>query len=290
MKMKKDFENKVVFNRAVVAAAFSPRLVAVLNEAHRLLKFLGTWPIIVHVGEDNPSNHIRLEEAVERSEFRDHPPICLVRSGHPAEALIGVAHEYDADLIVAGALKKEGLFKYYLGSVARKLARNAPMSVLLQTDPQVKPQPLRKIHCAVEYDEESKNAVQIACSIAALNDTRDLYVTHSFRMPGWEEKKNFPVDIEEIRSIYHSEDTRLEKFLKQFKSCGLPYHMQSIYENSRSTTLNFTRQLEANMLIVPASKSRTGLWNRIVPHDMELALQNLPCSLLLVRKSGEIDS
>ena len=97
-----------VFKKAVVAAAFSPRLTAVLNESHRLLKLLGTWPIIIHVGEETPSERSKLEEAIDRSDFRDHPPICFVRNGHPADVLIDIAREYKADLIVAGALKKEG--------------------------------------------------------------------------------------------------------------------------------------------------------------------------------------
>ena len=134
-----------VYNRAVVAVGFSPRLNAILNESHRILKAFGTLPIIVHVGEDNSANRIRLEEAIDHSNFRHHPPIYLIRPGQAAEILADAAREYKADLIIAGALKKEGLFKYYFGSVARTLARNAPCSVMLFTEPKIKPTDLDRM-------------------------------------------------------------------------------------------------------------------------------------------------
>ena len=280
-----DKEYEPIFKRAVVAAAFSPRLIAVLNEAHRILKILGTWPIIVHVGEDTVANRTKLEEGIERSNFKDHPPIHLIRTGHPADVLIEVAKEYHADLIVAGAMKKEGLFKYYLGSVARNLARHAPCSVLLFTDPQINPKPIEKIHCAVEYDDESRLAVEVAANIAYYAGTRDLYLTHSFRMQQWEDRKKFPEDTEEIKKVYKEEEEKLRKFLGQFNFWNLQYHIQCLYENSRSSTLKFTREMGADLFIVTGPRNRLGLWDRLFPHDLELALMDLPCSLLLVRKS-----
>jgi nucleotide-binding universal stress UspA family protein len=275
-----------IFKKAVVGVAFSPRLNAVLNEAHRLLKILGTWPIIVHVGEDTSSNRIKLEEAIERSNFKNHPPIFLIRSGSASDVLVSVAKEYHADLIVAGALKKEGLFKYYFGSVARNLARNAPCSVMLFTDPHVKPEPMEKLHLAAEYDPEAELAVNVASSVASSAGTKELYITHTFQIPAWEEKKQVPRETDEIKKIYQKEDEKLQKFLKKFDFYGFSVHTRCLYERNRATTLNFTRQVHASLLIIAAPINRLGLWDRLFPQNLELALQNLPCSLLLTRKSS----
>ncbi|MBD3378764.1 hypothetical protein GF406_27300 [candidate division KSB1 bacterium] len=269
-----------IYKRAVVAAGFSPRLTAILNESHRLLKILGTWPIIVNVGEDNPANKHRLEEAIERSNFRDHPPIFMIRSGPAADVLMDVAKEYHADLIVAGALKKEGLFKYYFGSVARNLARNAPCSVMLFTEPQVKPDELKKIHCAVEYDNEAHMAVQVATNIAYYSGAQELYLTHTFRTSDLDENQ-----AKEIRKIYADEDNKLKEFLSQFDFSGINHHTRSLHDSNRQSTLSFTRDIDADLLVVASSRDRLGLWDRLFPHDLELALQNLPCSLLLTRPS-----
>ncbi len=272
-----------VFKRAVVAAAFSPRLTAVLNESHRLLKMMGTWPIIVHAGDETASQRIKLEEAIDQSNFKKHPPICFVRNGNPADVLIDVAKEYDADLIVAGALKKEGFLKYYLGSVARSIARHAPCSVLLMTEPQIKPMPLQRIHCAVEYDDEARLAVQVAINIAQELGTRDLFFTHTFRIPDLADKKTLSNDAKKIKDIYKKEDDKLKSFIAEFDTEGISFQTRCLNEKSRSTTLDLTREIMADLFIVHGPRSRLNLWDRLFPQQLELALQNLPCAMLMTR-------
>ncbi len=272
-----------IYKRAVVAAGFSPRLTAILNESHRLLKILGTWPIIINVGEDTLANKHRLEAAIERSNFCEHPPIFMIRPGPAADVLMDVAKEHHADLIVAGALKKEGLFKYYFGSIARGLARNAPCSVMLFTEPRVKPDELKKIHCAVEYDDEAHMAVQVAANIAYYSGSRELYLTHTFRTSDFDEVKTKERQASEIRQIYADEDKKLKDFLSQFDFSGITHHTRCLHDSNRQTTLSFTRDVDADLLVVAASRDRLGLWDRLFPHDLEIALQNLPCSLLLTR-------
>ncbi len=275
--------DEAIFKKAVVAAAFSPRLTAVLNEAHRILKLLGAWPIIVHVGEESPATRIRLEEAIDRSHFHDHPPICIVQEGAPADVLIDVAKQYDADLIVAGALAKEGLFKYYLGSVARSIARHAPCSVLLFTEPQTKPRPIERIHCAVEYREGSKKAIKVAARLAGSLQTKSLYFTHSFTSNEIKEEKQHPKGPDAVRRIYQQEDEKLNTFIKELGALDIPYETRCLYDQSLSTTLDFTREIKADLFIITGPMDRFSLWNRIFPQNLELALQHLPCDLLLIR-------
>ena len=282
--MNTNISNKIVFKKAIVAAAFSPRLHEVMNESHRLLKMLGTWPVIVHVGEETYATRTRLEEEIDRTNFKTHPPVCIVRSGHPAEVLAQVAVEQNADLIVAGALTKERGIKYYLGSVARTLARNAPCSVLLFTDPQTKPLPINRIHCAIDYEEEDEYAVNIAAGISFWAKSRDLYFTHSFKKLEWQDKKHLPNTLGEIKEAYKKEDLRLKEFLARSDMDGKEYSARTLYEKNRAVTLSFTREIQSNLLIVPGQKNRLGLLDRVFPHELELALQNLPCSLLITKK------
>lgn len=285
--LSNEYENYLdappVFAKAVVAAAFSPRITAVLNEAHRILKLLGTWPIIVHVGDESPTTRVRLEEAIDRSHFGEHPPVCIIQHGNPADVLIQVAVEHKADLIVAGALAKEGLFKYYLGSVARTIARQAPCSVLLFTEPQVKPQPLHKIHCAVEYREGAQSAVRVAAALAAYARTRYLYYTHSFTSEEIEEKRRVENRSELIRQFYQKEDEKLKSYIKGVGVEDVQYEARCLYDYARSTTLNFTREVQADLFIIHGPTDRFSLWNRMFGQDLELALQHLPCSVLLTR-------
>jgi len=53
------------------------------------------------------------------------------REGDPAQTIIDVAADTDADLIVIGAQGNTGLRRFMLGGVAGKLAHHAPRSLLI---------------------------------------------------------------------------------------------------------------------------------------------------------------
>ena len=55
----------------------------------------------------------------------------LLIDGEPAEALLQTADEYDADLIVIGALRDVSIADRLLGTVARVIVRRAPCDVLI---------------------------------------------------------------------------------------------------------------------------------------------------------------
>ena len=56
------------------------------------------------------------------------------REGDPAQTIIDVAADVDADLIVIGAQGNTGLRRFMLGGVAGKLAHHAPRSLLIVRD------------------------------------------------------------------------------------------------------------------------------------------------------------
>jgi nucleotide-binding universal stress UspA family protein len=56
------------------------------------------------------------------------------REGDPAQTIIDVADEHNADLIVVGARGTTGVRRFMLGSVAAKLSHHAPSSLLIVRD------------------------------------------------------------------------------------------------------------------------------------------------------------
>jgi nucleotide-binding universal stress UspA family protein len=53
------------------------------------------------------------------------------RDGDPAEAILDVAQEQKADLIVVGNRGLTGIERFLLGSVSSKLSHHAPCSVMI---------------------------------------------------------------------------------------------------------------------------------------------------------------
>jgi nucleotide-binding universal stress UspA family protein len=67
------------------------------------------------------------EQAAEAGlEYETYP-----RIGNPADALLDVAEERDADLIVVGNKGMTGAKRFLLGSVPNKVSHHAPCSVLI---------------------------------------------------------------------------------------------------------------------------------------------------------------
>jgi nucleotide-binding universal stress UspA family protein len=274
-----------LFERTVIAAAFSPRAQAVLNEAHYLVSLVGSKAIVVHVGERTPQNSSKLEKSIAESNFGSNPDLTLeLRAGDPEEVLVQVAKDYRADLIIAGALPKETFFKYYMGSVARNLARNAPCSVLLYSEPQPEPIAFSKIHCAVEYHRGADIAVQLAARLACVTDVRDLYFTHAFHIAESTLKGKKVISPDDYKKMYSKQDVKLQTYLSKHVVDTITYHAQCMHEQDTSPSMAFTKDMGADLFIINGPKQQYGLWHRLFPNDLEQTLQDLPCSILIARR------
>jgi nucleotide-binding universal stress UspA family protein len=53
------------------------------------------------------------------------------REGHPAEVIIDIANQEQADLIVVGSRGLTGIKRYLLGSVSSKVSEHAPCNVMI---------------------------------------------------------------------------------------------------------------------------------------------------------------
>jgi nucleotide-binding universal stress UspA family protein len=72
-----------------------------------------------------------LREAVEEHEDAGVELETFARQGDPADAILDVAEEREADLIVVGNKGMTGAKRFLLGSVPNKVSHHAPCSVLI---------------------------------------------------------------------------------------------------------------------------------------------------------------
>jgi nucleotide-binding universal stress UspA family protein len=80
----------------------------------------------------------------------------------PSTAICARARETHADLIVQGTRGRSGLAHVLLGSVAERVARLAPCTVLTAHAGSPEPRPLRKLLVASDFSDESRAAVALA--------------------------------------------------------------------------------------------------------------------------------
>jgi nucleotide-binding universal stress UspA family protein len=81
----------------------------------------------------NPREDVEgiLEDAMDYARDEDIDAACHARQGDPADAILDVAEETNADLIVVGNKGMTGARRFLLGSVPNKVSHHAPCSVLI---------------------------------------------------------------------------------------------------------------------------------------------------------------
>ncbi len=277
------------YNTVVVGVAFSPNIQANVFEALRMSKMFNASLVMVHVGEKTNEKETALDKIISSFDVAIPDYRVLWKAGNPAEVLLGACAGENADLLILGAIKREGLLKYYLGSVARKLTRKAPCDVLLLIKPSID---------------------RVACSSGVVNGLahpkteeaidRAFYVLSSLGAQKLTIVEEIPEDsvaikVDDDRSLRKStiakeriklrENSRVQRLLndipEQVKE-NLELIVQPIFGRRGYSIGHYARVSRADLLVMNAPSKLT-LWDRLFPHDLEYILSDLPTDVLIVR-------
>jgi nucleotide-binding universal stress UspA family protein len=112
--------------RVELVSAYEPVSGQRLREEHQQVPEDMQW--MVNPREDVDAT---LEDAVKVAEEAGVETETYARQGDPADAILDVAEETKADLIVVGNKGMTGARRFLLGSVPNKVSHHAPCSVLI---------------------------------------------------------------------------------------------------------------------------------------------------------------
>jgi nucleotide-binding universal stress UspA family protein len=112
--------------RLDLVSAYEPVPAQRLNEERRQAPEDLQWAI-------NPREDVdaTLEAAAEVARTAGVEVAVYARQGDPADAILDVAEERDADLVIVGNKGMTGAKRFLLGSVPNKVSHHAPCSVLI---------------------------------------------------------------------------------------------------------------------------------------------------------------
>jgi nucleotide-binding universal stress UspA family protein len=208
--------------------------------------------------------------------------------GEVADAILHVAHREEMDLLVAGALEKERPLRYYLGSVAHKLAREAPCSLLLITEPREQPEPIRRIVVVTDYSESSQIAMARAIRLASREDAEVIYVIRMVLEHG--EAMALSEGFRRERASKIRETTRAEEadLLRNFVDAAgitsVPIQARCIEGPTGQIAARFVREVDGDLLVIPSTSRYSNFFTRLFPAEMEWVLREIPCSLWIARE------
>jgi len=265
---------------------------ALLAEAARLKKLWNAEIALIHVGDHGEKEENFLHQLLERTGL-DHEPDIKIRweSGKPADQIMRVCRQEKVDLLIAGALKKENLVQFYLGTVARKILRKADCSVLLFIDPSVHPQPIKNIVVNAEDSPYVDEAITTACEIGRHDRASCLHIVkeikrYSVSMTTTRDHDDHD-DDETSNSLVKEEMAIVEKTLRNIPHDGMKVNIKLVSGKSGFELSKFVHRKHADLLVVGASPRRFSLLGRVFPHDLEYIFADLPCNLLIIHPRRE---
>ncbi len=274
-----------------VAAAFSPRLPALLAEAARHLGQLAPRVSLIHAGKYTADMEARLRHVAEEAGLPEDTTIYW-REGVPDDAILRVVEQNDIDLLVAGALEREHPLRYYLGSVARNLVREAPCSLLLFTEPRLNPVPFRRLVFVTDFSETSQIALARAVRLAELESAEIIYVLRVLPEYGAaaavDRAGNFP-DKGMTATTMAEETALLRDFVDAAGKTRVQIRAECIQGHAGVVASQFVQSVDADLLVMPSVSQHSHIFTRIFPTDMEWVLREIPCNLWVARERPPLD-
>lgn len=277
------------FKRLAVAVTLSPTGQALLQEARRLKELFQADLKLLHVSK-HAGDEARLREIVQETGL-DPGGLEIIRQGRdPANAILKRAKEEDVDLLIVGALEKENIIRYYLGSVARTLMRRSHCSVLFFTRPSDHPVGFKNIYVFVEFTTTGENTVRIAQQYASLEGLQELHLLRDFYIPGLslvsEDARSTEAGRQLRTRTQREEKQMMEMFVRALNLKGMKLSMESLYGKEGWEASNYVREHHADLYIVPAPDREPKLLDRLFPSSLEFVFERLPSNVLLVKGSA----
>ena len=278
-------KKELVFKKIGIAIAFSPRLEALIAEAAKMQIGLKSELVFIHVGNKSEEDIKTLNEYLEKYDLLNNSKL-IWQEGETVETILNICNEEQLDLLVAGALEKESLIKYIMGSVARKLSRKIKCSMLMLTEPKIESSPINYIVVEGSNNPKTENTIAVAIEIAKAFKVKNVDVIQetdlnkAVLIRSDEFKENEVAKHKE--NLIEEEDKRLN-YILSCNDCGnLKINIDRIEGKPGYIISKYAREHHADLLILNSPDRKLNLIDRVFPTDIEFALADLPCNLLLV--------
>lgn len=283
-------DTSLSFERVGLAIALSPRAEALLSEAVRIVKLMNASLTLIHVGELSSTQHEQLRKLISKTGADSVNTTVIAKEGAPVDVILEICQVQKVDLLIAGALLKENLARYFRGSIARKLSREAQCSILLITNPKTKSEPCRKVLVNGISHPKTPDTVKTAVKFAGWLKANELIIadevpTHAIRVRVNDDKGLIHAERKR-RAVVRDENKRLSSALNEVViPVGLQISKQVLYGKPGYSIGHFAADKGVDLLIMNSPDTRLGILDRLFTHDIEYVLSDLPCDLLIVHST-----
>jgi len=275
-----------LITKIAIGFAFSPNLKANLFEAIRAANMFNATLIGIHVGKKNAEKQRVLDALLEEAPTLNNPLKTIWKQGKPVDVILSTCTAEKVDLLIIGALQKENLYKYYVGSIARKLTRKAPCSVLLLIRPSVERVPCKHIVVNGLKDKKTPETINYAFDVSKKLHCKRVTIVEEVSQKELEVKVNDDATLRAANikkeRINTREEMRVKSILNNIDMDDIIVNTQSIFGRRGYCIGHYAKVKRADLLIMNAP-TKTNILDRIFPHDIEYILSELPTDVLIVK-------
>lgn len=277
------------FKHIGIGVAFSPKMKANLYEAARLSLFFGSKLYLIHVGERDDKKFAALQSILSFFEPDGIHYEVVFKPGNPVDVILSTADSKKIDLLILGAVQREGFFKYYIGSIARKITRKAKCSILLLIKPSVQRVPSEHIVVNGLKDPKTEQTITAAFYVAKKLQASKITIVEEIN------KEQVGVSIQDDKSLRRSrimkervrlrEDSRIKEIISHIPEEyieNISVKLQPIF-GKRGYSIGHYAQVSRADLLVMNAPSKMTFWDRLFPHDIEHILTELPTDVLILQ-------
>ncbi len=285
--------SSITFKKILVGFAFSPNLKANVFESLRMAHFFSGELIFVHVGNKTPEKESHFKEIVASSPVQSEKITIEWRVGSPVNTLLQASQEFNVDLILLGALKRENVVRFYLGSIARKITRMAKCSVLLLINPSVERRPCQHIVVNGFDSPQTKDTIEAAFLVAKALGSKKISLVEEIS------RSKVAVSVDDDRSLRRAtlkkeklrrqEQIRVKDVVKRLPAkltSDINWDTQSIFGRRGYSIGHYARVVRADLLVMNAQQNLSFV-DRLITRDIEHILAELPTDVLIINSIGD---
>ena len=278
------------FKNILIGFAFSPNLKANVFEALRLSNSLNGSLYFLHVGKKTHIKNTKLNDILNLSPIKPKNIIVIWKEGDAVKTIITQCKKNNIDLLLLGALQRENVLKFYLGSIARKITRKSPCSVLLLIKPSV--EMVAKKHIVVNAFKSSQTIDTISSAFEYADKLKIPKITLVDEINQSEINVNVDDDIslkkatKKREEVTKKEELRISEIMKSIPPLLLKnkqVNSQSIFGTRGYSIGHYARVARADLLVINSEEKRMSLWSKLFPKDLEYILSEIPTDVLIVK-------
>ena len=273
-------------DKILIGVAFSPNLKPNIFEAVRLANMFDAELVGVHVGKKTDKKITDLNALLEEADSLNKNFKVIWQEGKPVDVILQTSSNENIDLLILGALQRENLFKYYVGSIARKITRKAPCSVLLLIKPSVERVSCKHIVVNGLSDNRTEETIKTSFFITKKLNCKKITIVEEIKQEELHVKVNDDISLRRAtiakERIKTREDRRVKSILKDIDCSNLSVKTQRIF-GKRGYSIGHYAKLKRADLLVMNAPSKLSVLDRIFPHDIEYILSELPTDVLIVK-------